>query len=255
MVADDLRPLEGLHLRIPYDELLLQLRGEPLVVRLEDGRVRWVQEHELVEDGLRGRIAVRRVEPIVVVVAGRPVRWFRDGHRLQRHESSDEEGRFHVGGVVGDQRRADGGIQIAGLALSNPGVRGLGEGGRKPRHLETLAIHDEKIRPVQMDREASLRGDCVGVLGTLGEIRDRDAVPADDPRNGRIVLGGGHDVQLGLGSCVGQRHDANQEEDELPFSAHDGPRFVLHRPVTTSGPPAGRGRAPDRASRRNRTAS
>src|SRR5205807_1377126 len=52
MIADDLRTFAGLHMRIPYGELLVELRGERVLVRLEGDRVRRVQIDEIVEDRL-----------------------------------------------------------------------------------------------------------------------------------------------------------------------------------------------------------
>src|SRR5438132_11177949 len=85
--------------------------------------------------------------------------------------------------------RPDRGIKIPLGTLLNLPVAALLNQRRQPANLQLAAHDDEHVGLLQLENEARLRLDEVGILIALCDRIDRDAIAADFGGNRREVLG------------------------------------------------------------------
>ena len=114
------------------------------------------------------------------------------------------------------------GVQIAGRPDLDLAVAALGLQRREPADLELAADGDQHISALQLQDEARLRLDEMGILIAPRERLDGNVIAANLARNRGEILDGRHDIELALRSrCDGQREQKYEKQFQ---TSHDEPQ-------------------------------
>ena len=192
MVGDHFAAAIRRHRRVPallgFAQALVEI-GEALG---EIGCIGWPELGELVLKSFSDAPSVLRIKPIVRIAQGMHI-----AHRARDLCRGDLEN-------LAELRHVD----IAPASHLDLGISTLRDQGRQPSDLELQAHHHQQIRFLELQQEAGLRLDEMGILIAFGDGLDGNPIAADFGGQRSQVLCRGNDVNLCRGityACRGEQ--------------------------------------------------